>query len=139
MGFPNNCIRGIPNNDFLLPDGSIASHLFYFKQEQVRYDQWIEQSINWQDDDSAIEFTLGQKKEDGQLHFNAGVVIIPRDGIDSLNRLPAVHGMLSYERQPLADNYYHGNILLKAGLPKHTMKYIAASLALAVSNIIPQS
>lgn len=136
MPFPDNCIRGIPNQSFMIEDGSIGSHLFHFDNKHRREDGWIEQSINWEDDENAIEFTLNQKKEDGSFQFKAGVVIIPRKEIDRLNRRPTVNGVLSYERQPLENNFYHGNILLSQNVPKHTMKKLAAGLALAVSSII---
>lgn len=136
MQYPDNCIKGIPNATFLVEDGSIGSHLFHFKDENCRDDGWIEQSINWEDDDRAVEFTLNQKKEDGSFQFTAGLVIIPRDEIDRLNRRPTVNGVLSYERQPLVNNPYHGNILLLKIVPKHTMKKLAAGLALAVSKVI---
>jgi len=136
MGFPKNCIRGIPDASYL-PDGIVGSHLFYFDRPD-RGDGWKDQSINWQDDDSAIEFTLNQRKENGQLHFRAGAVILPRLEIDRLNRRPSVNGVLSYERQPLHNNRYHGNILLRSNVPKHQMKQIAAGLALAVSETVSQ-
>ena len=138
MDYPGNCIRGIPDKSFLVEDGSVGSHLFHFKQEHARADRWIEQSINWEDDESAIDFTLSQKREDGELQFKAGVVIISRDEIDRLNNRLTIGGLLSYERQPLNDNPYHGNILLQARVPKPTMKKIAAGLALAVSKIVIQ-
>lgn len=136
MPFPDKCIRGIPNSSFVVEDGSIGSHLFHFKNEHRREDGWIEQSINREDDENAIEFTLNQKKEDGRVQFMAGVVLIPREEIDRLNRRPTVNGVLSYERQPLENNPCHGNILLSENVPKHTMKKLAAGLALAVSKII---
>lgn len=68
MCYPDNCIKGIPNQDFILPDGTIGAHLFHFKEVNKRDDNFIEQSINWQDDDNAINFTLKQKK-DGDKQF----------------------------------------------------------------------
>jgi len=137
MSFPDNSIRGIPDKSFMTND-SFGSHLFYFKKEHTRDDGWIEQSINWEDDDSAIEFTLNQRKENGQKQFKVGVLIIPRDEIDRLKRRPTVSGILSYERQYLENNPYHGNILLQSNVPKPIMKRMAAGLALAVSIFIPQ-
>ena len=47
----------------------------------------IEQSINWEDDDSVIEFTLNQRRtSDNDLQFKAGVVILSRSKIDELNK-----------------------------------------------------
>jgi hypothetical protein len=57
MSFPSNCIKGIPNRDFLSSGGQYAAtHLFYFKEEFRRDDGLTEQSINWEDDESAVEF-----------------------------------------------------------------------------------
>ena len=137
MNYPENSIKGIPNNDFLIEGKYVASHLFHFKQ--ARDDGAIEQSINWEDDASAIDFTLNQKKENGEFQFKAGVAILPRSEIDRLSRYPSIRGMLSYERSPLADNPYHGNLLLQRNVSTRIMKQIAASLALAVSGIITQN
>lgn len=137
MNFPNNSIKGIPNKDFLIDGMTIGSHLFYFSQP--RDDGKVEQSINWEDDDSVIGSTLSQEREDGSLQFNAGVAVLPRSEIDRLNKRPAIRGLLSYERSPLNDNPYHGNLLLQANVPKAKMRQIAAGLALAVFKIIPQT
>ena len=130
MEFAENCIRGIPNRDFLTSGRLVATHLFYFKEDDARDDGWIEQSINWQDDDHAVEFTLRQKKENGQLQFRAGVAIVPRVEIDRI-RERSMHGsVLSYERRALPDNPYHGNMLLRCNTDRAVMKQIAATLAL---------
>ena len=134
MEFPENCIRGIPNRDFLTPGRLVATHLFYFSDD-ARDDGWIEQSINWQDDDQAIEFTLRQRKEDGQLQFRAGVAIVPRVELDRI-RERSIHGSaLSYERRALPDNPYHGNMLLRYDTDKAVMRQIAATLALYAQHI----
>jgi len=141
MSFPDNCIKGILHEDFLLDDETVATHLFYFEMRYPRDDGWVEQSINWEDDDSVIEFTLKQEKENGVIKFKAGVVIIPREGIDRLSKLSNVLGKISYERQSLENNNnpYHGNILLKKNVPRHTMIMIAGTLALAVTKIVRQN
>ena len=139
MSFPDNCIRGITSEDFLVDDETVGSHLFYFKMEDARDDGWMEQSINWEDDASVIEFTLNQRKENGEIKFKVGVAIIPREGIDRLKKFPNVREKISYERQSLESNPYHGNILLKENVPKHIMKMIAGSLALAVARIVFQN
>ena len=75
MNYPENSIKGIPNNDFLIEGGTVASHLFHF--EQIRDDGEVEQSINWEDDESVIDFTLNQKKANGDLQFRAGLRYFP--------------------------------------------------------------
>ena len=134
MDYPENIIKGIPNNDFLVKDGTnknVHSHLFEFKQ---REDGSVEQSINWEDDESVIDFTLNQKKANGDLQFKEGVVILSRAEVDKLNRRPTIGGVLSYERSPLDGNPYHGNLLLQANVPKPIMKQIAAHLAVLISD-----
>ena len=134
MSFPSHCLRGIPNTSFL-EDGNIGSHLFYFP-EIPRGDGWKELSINWVDDDLVFEFTLSQKKEDGEFQFKSGFVIVPRNEIDRLkNRLTIPSEALAYERQSLDENPYHGNILLQKDVSRKTMKLIAAGLTLAISEI----
>ena len=137
MNFPDNSIKGIPNKEFLIDETTVGSHLFHFKQ--TRDDEFVEQSINWEDNEFVIDFTLNQKRENGNLQFNAGVAVLPRSEIDRLNRRLAIRGLLSYERSPLNDNPYYGNLLLQANVPKAKMRQIAAGLALAVSKIIPQT
>ena len=136
MPSPNNCIKGIPNHSYINKDGTVGSHLFHFDLKNIRSDGWTEQSINWEDDGSVRDFTMNQKKDDGEIHFKAGLSVIPLEEIDRLSSRPTIRGLLSYERQPLKDNPFHGNILLKGQTSKPTMKQIAAGLALAVSEII---
>jgi hypothetical protein len=136
MTFPASFLRGVPNPSFLLEDGSASTHLFHFEEERHRADGWIEQSINWEDNQSALELIFNQRKENGELQFKAGAVRIPREEIDRLSRRPTVAGMLGYERSPIENNPYHGNLLLRSSVPKPTMRKIAAGIALAVSDVI---
>ena len=138
MYFPERCIRGIPNNSYLVEGGSIGSQLFHFKEDHIREDGWVEESINWEDDRFAMKYTLKQRVERGgkrELQFKAGVAIIPRCEIDRLKRQLPVRERLLYERQILENNPYHGNILLNGDVPKQVMKMIAAGLSLAVSEV----
>lgn len=139
MSFPDNCIRGIPNEGFLLDERRVGAHLFYFDRKYARDDGWVEHSINWEDTDSVIKFTLNQRKENGTIQFKAGVVIIPRCELDKLKRRPAVGGVFSYERKRLEDNPNHGNLLLRDNVSKPIKKMIAAGLALAVDRILLQN
>jgi len=137
-GYPNSCIKGIPDKNFLTPDMTrCGSHLFYFKKIANRNDRLMETSINWEDDPSVIDFTFNQINPDGNKQFKAGIALIHRGEIDNIKRLLFVRGNLSYERKPEKHNKYHGNILLKEDVPNHVMKQIAATIALIASaNII---
>jgi len=134
MKYPENFLKGIPNKQFLTENNFVSTDLFYFKQKRV--DGALEQSINWEDDKDAIEFTLKQKKQGGILQFKSGVAIVSRERIDELINRPAINGFLSYERDVLRENKYHGNLLLRRSVSKPQMKQIAAGIALAVSKVI---
>jgi len=133
MCYANSYIRGVPNDDFITPDGRISSHLFYFYPRDERTDGWLEQSINWLDNKQVIEFTLNQKNNKDEIKFKSGIVKLPRNEIDRLNQQPTIKGLLSYERCPIINNPYHGNLLLKNNTAKPTMKMIAAGLALTIT------
>jgi hypothetical protein len=135
MPFPETLLRGVPNDTFLVEDGSVGSHLFYF-DDQPREDGNIERSINWEDDDGALATIFTQRKENGDPQFRAGAVRIPREELDRLANRPTVRSILSYERSPLPSNPYHGNLLMQSTVEKRTMKTIAAGIALAVSEVI---
>lgn len=130
MNFPQNCVRGIPNDSYMNKDGAVAAHLFHFDKLSSSIPDKNELSINWEDEDSVVEFTLSQTRDDGTLQFKFGVTILPREAIDRLSSQPTIRGLLSYERREINGNRYHGNILLDAGTEKKTMKQIAGALAL---------
>lgn len=135
MSYPDSCIKGIPNCDFVTQDGLPATHLFYFN---IRKDGYVEQSINWNDVDEAITFTFSQTRN-GQLQFRYGAAILLRSEIDRLISLPTVLSRLSYERQPLKDNPYHGNIMLLSPHTEPFMRMVAANLAMHVDHVVKRS
>jgi hypothetical protein len=135
--YPSNCIKGIPHKDFLLEGGFVRPDLFNFDSKHLRKDGWIEQSINWEDNETVIEFTLKQVKGDGDIHFKAGVALIPTEELDRLKRRPSCKDKIAYERKRLEDNPYHGNLLILNDLPKHVKKAIPSYLMLSVSHVVP--
>ena len=140
MQFPDEWLKGIPNKkEYITDDNRLASHLFHFKPEFLRTDGWVEQSINWNDDENSITYTLSQEKN-GEIHFKAGLAVLSRHELHKINKKPQVNDMISYERAPLPDNKYHGNLLLKHPHSNKTMKMIAATIAvIAFKRIIEQS
>ena len=129
MCYPDHCIRGISVIDHLTPEGVASTALFQFTERAN--DDWDELSINWEDDGDALEFALNQRKDNGELQFRIGVVVIPRNKIDELNMLPTARGNLAYERQPSETNRYHGNILLNKNISKTLKSMLRAGLAMA--------
>jgi len=137
--YPENCLRGIPGQKQVVEDGLVESTVFFFSENHVRDDGVFEQSVNWDDDESALPFTLAQKREDGLPHFRGGVAVVPRSDLDRLSKLPVFRGDLSYERRPLEGNRYHGNLLLSSGVSKQRRRAMAATLAAHVTRIVPQA
>ena len=137
--YPDDCIRGISNPQSVTSGNTIASDVFYFWERDKRSDGWIELSVNWHDDDGAIEITLAQRKENGEIQFKYGLALLPRSGVETIMRMPGLSDMLTYERRALPDNPYHGNLLLREGVEPAKMKQIAGTLALYVVAVIPRA
>ncbi len=140
MIFPDTFLKGIPNSSFILEEGNVASHLFKFDLDQkIRNDDLIEQSINWQDDNKAVDYTLKQKKDNGEIQFKVGVAIVPREEIDKLKSKPVYKNVFSYERTVGTNNPYQVNLLLNKNISKPTMRMLSAGLALAIKAISLQN
>jgi hypothetical protein len=137
MEFPDHCIRGIPNSACLVEGRPIAYlTLFEFHRHSSKEQGWKEESINWMDDEDAIDFTLRQTNADGELQFKVGVAILPHI---ELNKLKKRHtGFFDYERRPIEGNTYHGNLLLSDSIRKERKTLIRARLA-NMSEVVLQS
>jgi len=127
--YPDDCVKGIKDPQYVV-GGRAATAAFHFDRKE-REDGWKEQSINWVDDPSVINFTLNDKRTDGMLRYKGGVTILPRLEIDKIKSFHSLLDVMDYERNPLKENPFHGNILLKTSTLHHVEMQIAASLALA--------
>lgn len=136
MPFANRFIKGLNLADHILEHGGVSSSAFTFHESPNRTDNKQEQSINWEDDDNAIRFTLNQTKPDGSIHFQYGVVTVPIEELEKLNSRPSVNTFIDYERSPITGNNYHGNLTIPRTLAKPTMRLICAGLAIIASDII---
>jgi len=133
--YAEKMIRGIPNPQWIDSEGRPSGELFQF-DESARVPEFSELSINWCDDDGAIEQLFSQQKKDGTIQFKVGAAIIPRSSLEFLINQPLYKGLIKYDRDKLPDNDYHGNILRKSDLPKATRNIIAQSIAITVEAII---
>ena len=139
MAFPEHCLRGIPNQGFLLDGGpDVTQDLFYYNLKGDRGDGWVETSVSWRDNDEAVDITLGLTKDDGSIKFLVGLAVLPTEKLEHAQRLPSRPDSLHYERSPEPDNEYHGNILFNAELDVKIIRMVASTLALAVTEVIPQ-
>lgn len=135
--FPDYFIRGISSKDFIA-DGQVLHTAFHFETFE-RDDNKQEASINWLDDDGAIDVALSQRKENGKIQFQAGVAKVNVELV-KLILTNLQNNPLSYERAPIEGNTYHGNLLIDIDIPKHTKNMVLYGLALAAgTNIIPQN
>lgn len=132
--YPNELLRGIPNDACIDEFGYPASNLFTFdNSSQQRTDGYKEESIAWRDHEEAVAILLNQKKEDGQIQFKIGVAVLSRHEIDRLIQRDWTRQSLSYERDDKPENKYHGNLLLKVDVPKRVKKKITAQIACLAS------
>jgi len=134
--YPDELLRGIANNSFIDSEGR-ASALLFQSESSVRYDGLHEISINWYDDENAFRLLLNQRKknDETEYQFKTGVAILSRYRLDSLINSPNTKDALSYERNIIEGNPFHGNILIKSNIDKHVKRMFEGCLAMCVENI----
>lgn len=136
--YPSYFLRGLSNKDFVC-NGMVVYNAFQF-DDFKRDDNKRELSINWLDDDGAIANILSKKKENGKLQFPMGVAKLELSTVLMILSNFKNTGYFSYERAPLPDNTYHGNLLLDNSIEKSIRLLIMNGLALAAGyNIIEQT
>jgi hypothetical protein len=135
MKYPEKLIRGISSSDYIDQEGRVSAQAFQF-DDMGRDDGLLEASINWYDDEGALEKLLNQKKQgqDDVYQFKAGAAILSRAWLDDTIARPNAQGTLSYERASIEDNPYHGNLLRKQGLSKAIYTMLSASIAMCVEH-----
>ena len=128
-------IRGISDPSWV-SDGYASAALFQFK-ESNRREGFSELSINWYDDEGALDQILSQRKEkDNTIQFKGGAAILSKESVASINKIPRYIGTTHFDRDELPDNKYHGNILISNNLHKMAKLGIQHYLAMHVEDII---
>lgn len=134
--YPNEFWRGISSKDFIL-EGRVLPDAFQF-DDCGRTDGFKELSINWNDDDNALDVLLSQRKSNGKLQFSAGVTQLKLSDVKQNLLAYILRNEFAYERRKIEGNDYHGNLLISEKLPKKLRSLVSNSLALiADTNIIP--
>ena len=130
VDYPEYCLRGISKINDITQEGRVSANVFLPDERTAltRVDNCMETSINWEDDNQALAFTLRS--------FQNGIVRLGRAEIDRINSLPASINEIGYERSVDPINSYHGNILFQNIISSAVRRMIAASLALASSKVI---
>lgn len=128
-GYPNSFFRGITEQNY--KDGYLLPESFHIDTETGRNDGYTEISITWNDEPESFTVIASQINErTNAIQFPAGIAEIQRNEFEDRMRPHLVVKNMSYERAPLENNKYHGNILLKASLDKTMRTMIKSQLAL---------
>jgi hypothetical protein len=137
MVYSDKLIRGISNPQMIDDQGKASGELFHF-EDSGRIEGFSEVSINWYDDEGALDHILNQRKQDSAIQFKVGAAIILRNDIDHLIEL-LFKNLIYYDRDKLPDNIYHGNILRKSEVTKQIKTTISQAIALKVNYFVPQN
>ena len=130
--YPQEYYRGISNSDFIC-NGFVLASAFQFEKES-RVDGYRELSINWNDDEAALEILLNKRKDSGKLQFKAGVARMDLAYTKNVLKIYIDSQDFAYERREVEGNPYHGNLLMKATVPKPLQQLIINGLALVAQN-----
>ena len=133
--YAEKMIRGISDPSWVSDDGYASASLFQFK-ESNRLEGFLELSINWYDDEGALEQIFNQRKKDGGIQFKGGAAILSKKSVNSINKIPQYIGTTHFDRDKLPDNRYHGNIMISSNLHKMARLGISHYLAMHVEDII---
>lgn len=128
MEYPDECIRGIVSPEWLITNDVASSAMYTFKVGD-RKDGWTESSINWRDDEKAVDLTLNLKNVDEEFRYKIGIAILPFSVLDMIRKNRGFTGLFNYERAPTEGNSYHGNLLLLDEMNPQLKKLVRSELA----------
>lgn len=145
-GFPDFGLRGVKKRKEIVGDGLASASLFEpdSRTSEEREDGGEELSINWEDNEEVVLFTL-EFRIRNQRQYLHGVFRFPRNAIEIVNSFNTSINALMCERDPLPkteeheENPYHGNIVYIANLPGITRKRIIGTLAMTAEYIPPST
>lgn len=128
--FPDHFVRGLRRQDHVTAEGvSLLAFVPDRRTARDRADNGQEASVNWEDDDTVVDFTLDERDEQGLPKYIYGVARLETKWIDDVNGYPGTRDMLARERAPLPGNPYHGNIVFRGNAEAIVIKMVAANLA----------
>lgn len=144
INYPDVFIRGA---EFITEEGYVTQAAFAFDDYDAvsrNDDGFRELSINWLDDDGAIQILLNQENQrKGGPQFQGGYVRMSRYALLSLQDY-INNGHLSYEGRPVAadeengivENPYHGNLLMQKDISNKSRTNLQIALAVLAGNVI---
>jgi len=134
--YPESFFRGVTESNMIdLEYKSVLGEIFRFDDRYKNEEGYAEASINWNDDEGALENLKTQIKEGTEvLKYANGIIKIPTRKVKEMKK--RYKEQFSYERRPVEGNDYHGNILLNIDkFNKLWRKKICSELATAVEII----
>ena len=134
INYPQDFFRGISTPDFIC-NGVVVAAAFQFDKEE-REDGYRELSINWNDDEHSIEVLFNQRRENGKIHFKVGAVKMDLAFTKHVLKAHIDSQEFAFERREVEGNKYHGNLLIKANVPKSIQQLVTNGLALVARNNI---
>lgn len=146
--YPEEFYRGVSSPNDVTREGYLMAGAFKFDNYEGASrdnDGFCELSINWNDDEGALKVLLDQHKPfKEEKQFKAGYCVIKRSFLDLMLKPYIDDANFSYERRPvarsveedIAENPYHGNLLMKNDLDKNVKKNIQHTLATLAGSII---
>ena len=138
INYSNDLLRGLSGDDWVC-DGIVTAAAFQLKFEpQFMKNECVAHSICWEDDTLVVDLMMKQKKTNDPeiVQYKAGIARYSRESIDRIIKSPAFMGILSYDREPLEGNPYHGNLLTKRTLSNTQKKLLPGVIATQFSEII---
>lgn len=129
--FPKTFLRGLKGKTVITEEGYVQSEAFSFDTNKDRTkDNMLEMSINWEDCNEAVDLLLCQKKEDGVTDkFDVGFCRFLTEKLEEWFGLHKENKDFDYERYPLENNPYHGNLLLSPNVKTSIRRNITYTLA----------
>lgn len=134
--FPDYFLRGFNMKDCFTAEQNVAVGAFQFGDyTQFRNDDYHEASINWEDSKEALALLLEQKKEGSEEPmFKYGYARLPLNLVRMVLKSFIEKDYLGFERKPLENNAYHGNILMSSKIKKQEKTMIQNNLAAIANN-----
>lgn len=132
---PNQFYRGLSSQNDFTQEGYISGSAFEFHDHtSERNDEYWETSINWNDSPDSLKTLMSLKSDKTQkLMFDCYSYLLISQ-LRSSFALLIENKHLKYERKPLKDNIYHGNILVLGSLDKKTKTLIKNNLAMIATH-----
>lgn len=134
--YPDYAFRGLTDKNHInIEFNRILGEAFCFDGKHPNEDGYDELSINWDDDENSLDNLKIQKKANADtLKYGNGIVRIPTSKLKEMKN--RYKGYFTYERKPVENNDYHGNLLLNFdGMNKQMRRLISNELALNVDMV----